>query len=157
MLLLSLMMVKNKEHTKLGSWGWVVVLQMGWVKVYTPIAVPLCELGPHVNTHYPVALILTSPVHVPKLPSSLASSQTVWLYLNNLSLWLLSQDFWELKQLWFDFSLLLCGGVGGADGRHEQEQTDAFPKLIYFGFLRPCSQLRHLVMTNNAYYYDNCI
>ena len=77
------MMVKNIEHTKLGSWGWVVVLQMGWVKVYTPIAVSLCELGPHVNTHKPAALILTSFGHVPKLPSSLPSSHTVRLYLNN--------------------------------------------------------------------------
>ena len=94
MLLLSLMMVKNKEHTKLGSWGWVVVLQMGWVKVYTPIAVPLCELGPHVNTHNPAALIFTSSVYILKLPSSLAGSHTVRLYLNN---WifrdLLSQGF----------------------------------------------------------------
>ena len=76
-------MVKNKEHTKLGSWGWAVVLQMGWVKVYTPIAVPLCELGPHVNTHKSAALIFTSSVHVLKLPSSLAGSHTVRLYLNN--------------------------------------------------------------------------
>ena len=49
MLLLPLMMVKILEHTKLGRWGWVMVLQVGWVKVYTPIAVSLSELGPHVT------------------------------------------------------------------------------------------------------------
>ena len=79
MLLLSMMMVEIVEHTKLVSWGWVVVLQVGWVKVYTPIAVPLCELGPHVNTHKPEALVFTSPRHVPKLPSSLAGSHFVRL------------------------------------------------------------------------------
>ena len=46
------MMVEIIEHTKLVSWGWVVVPQVGWVKVYNPKAVPLCELGPHVNTQY---------------------------------------------------------------------------------------------------------
>ena len=83
MLLLPLMMVKILEHTKFGRWGWVMVLQVGWVKVYTPIAVPLCELGPHVNTHKTAPFIFTSSVHVLKLPSSLAGSHTVRLYLNN--------------------------------------------------------------------------
>ena len=44
-----MMMVKISEHTKLGSWDQVMVLQVGWVKVYTPIAVSLSELGPHVT------------------------------------------------------------------------------------------------------------
>ena len=35
------------------------------------------------------------------------------------------------------------------------KNSDALQKFIYFGFLRPCSQLRHLVMTNNGYYYYN--
>ena len=28
-----------------------MVLQLGWVQMYTPSAFPLCELGPDVNTH----------------------------------------------------------------------------------------------------------
>ena len=34
---------------------------------------------------------------------------------------------------------------------------DLHLKVDIFQLLRPCSQPRHLVMTNNAYYFDNAI